>query len=210
MRKFFIAAGHGWLDPGACFGNVTERDEVIEIVDEAVKLLAGQVLPETEIVVVPHKYDLNDEVRFINESSNNPGHDLCLELHLNSNVGTPGTGTETYFGHTELTNQIHNQVVEVLGLRDRGIKDGRKFYFNAATIPASCILEMGFLNNPEDLARVRSLGGLALARAVCVAAGGVWAGTQAPSAPPSVPFALRAALEAIMKLLQKVLDSLDD
>jgi len=210
MRKIFIAAGHGWLDPGACVGPVTERDENIKIVDEALKLLEKQNLPDTEVVLVPHKYGLNDEVRFINKASDNPGHDLCLELHLNSNVGQPGTGTETYWGHKELAGEIHNEVVKVLGLRDRGLKDGRRFYFNNTTTPASCILEMGFLNNPDDLAKVRSKGGLALARAVCVASGGVWQDPHVSPSPPSVPFAVRAAIEMIIKLLEKVLDLLDD
>lgn len=189
MSKVFICAGHGGSDPGAVSGSRIERDIAIGLVDGAVALLAGQNKMGREIVKVPHDLKLAEGVAWINRTSTDHRHDLCIEVHLNSNAGTPGTGTETYFGLPQLANEVHQEIVKVLGLRDRGVKDGNRFYFNNYTVPASCLVEMGFINNPTDAQRVVAVGSLALAKGILRACGGTWheKTTEPPVAPPVPP-----------------------
>ena len=85
---------------------------------------------------------------------------------MNSNSGTPGSGTETYYGNKPMAISIQKKLVEVLGLPDRGVKDGTNLKFNNSTNPASCLVELGFINNPNDLEIVLQKGTMALVKAI--------------------------------------------
>ena len=184
MPKLFIAAGHSYTDPGATsqFGN--ERDIVIPTITQAINLCKTQSI-NAEIVRVPDELDLDGAIAYINARCN-PATDLCLEVHLNSNAGAPGTGTETYPGFVQLAEEIHQEVVKVLGLRDRGIKPGDWLKFNNSTNCASSLLEMGFVNNWEDVSVIKDRGGLALAKAMVRACNSQWVDIKPPVTPPIV------------------------
>lgn len=182
-RKFFLSAGHGEWDPGAVVGNISEYEENKNLVNRAISFLKQCNLKHTELVVVPAELNVQEAVDFINANSQNIAHDLALEVHHNSNVGQPGTGTETYFGNTELAREVHEEFVKYAGLRDRGVKDGSNLLFNRSTRCASALLEVGFLNNPKDLGVIRAKGAEALARAVVRAAEGQWMEEPLPEEP---------------------------
>ena len=161
--KIFIAAGHGADDPGAVGSGTNERDETIKIVNGVPPILA-KIAPSTaEIVVVPNDLKLEGEVSYINSNYTNLSEDICLEVHLNSNAGDPGTGTETYYGYQPLAETMQKVMVQILGLPNRLVKAGNQFYFNKMTKPASAILELGFINNAADLVRVQQRGADAVA-----------------------------------------------
>jgi hypothetical protein len=213
MRQFFIAAGHGGDDPGSCANDTTEREENIRVVNEAVEFAKPFIPEDTQLCVVPHDLAVVETVSWINSRSRNPGHDLALELHHNSNTGTPGTGTEVWFGNYEFAKEIKNAIVEFLGLNDRGLKSSPVIYFNAYTKPASCVVELAFLNHPGDLRASRAHGGEALGRAIVVAAGGEVNG-QGPPEPPAdneeqePPFSdlavIISKLEELLEMLRRL------
>lgn len=188
MSKFFLAAGHGWrddgsTDPGAVSGSRIERDIAISLIDQAVAILKGQDTKGREIVVINHR--LVDAVPSINQLSTDNAHDLACELHLNSNAGAPGTGVETYYGLPSLATEMNNAIVGELGLANRGVKDGNWLYFNNSTNCASCLVEIGFINNDTDMAKVLAKGGLALAKAVLVGCGSAYKAPVAVTPPPT-------------------------
>jgi len=172
--KFFLAAGHSLTEPGAGFGNRREESLVIGYVDEAVELLKTQNLNGRILEVVPHSLGLVQSVKYVNDNLFDASKDLCMEVHLNSNSGTPGTGTETFYGHRPLAKIVNNEVVSVLGLRNRGVKTGNHFFWNNSTRCASCLLELGFINNNNDMTVVEEKASLAIARAIVRACGGSW------------------------------------
>jgi N-acetylmuramoyl-L-alanine amidase len=179
FMKIFIAAGHGGTDSGAVANGTTEREEAIKVVDGAVQLLRSIIQPSQNLILVPHNLALGETVPFINQQSAN---DICLELHFNSNAGVPGTGTETYYGLPLLASKVQQGIAGVLGLTNRGTKDGNQFYFNNSTKPGSALVEIGFINNPVDLQKVRELGARALAKGVAD-----YLGLTLPSAPLPQP-----------------------
>lgn len=208
-RRFFLAAGHGGADPGAVAGGTNERTENIRVVAGAAAILRSQDLGETELVIVPHDLARVGEAAYVNSHMRDPGRDLCLAVHQNSNAGSPGTGTETYYGAPALANEIHREIAAHLGLRDRGVKNGRFLYWNAATKPASALLEMGFINNPADLQRVRERGPEALARAIVRAVGATWregatGGEPAPQPPALPPAPADPKKEAARNLISEI------
>lgn len=210
MRQFFIAAGHGGDDPGAAANDTTEREENIRVVDQAIEF-AKPFIPEgTQLCLVPHDLAVVETVAWINGRSRNPGHDLALELHHNSNVGTPGTGTEVWFGNYEFAKEVKDEVVKFLDLTDRGLKASEFLYFNRNTTMASCIVELGFLNNSDDLEVSRKKGGEALGRAIVFAAGGEVIRQVPPETPAddSGEGAPAIDVEGIIKKIEELLDQL--
>jgi hypothetical protein len=185
MSKIFIAAGHGGNDVGAV-SNVYERDIAISVVDKAKEIIekTGQNLGKT-LAIVPHNLALRDEVAWINSNLQDEFKDVAINVHLNSNSGTPGTGTETWYGLKDLAIEVNEEVVKVLGLKNRGIKFSDQLYFNNVVKCGSVILELGFINNENDRRVVTELGGLALAKAIVRASNGTW--RDAVVNPPIVP-----------------------
>lgn len=173
MSKVFIAAGHGNVDPGAVSQYGIERDIAIGCVDEAVRLAKLQDTKGREVVLVPDELGLENAIYWINARCN-PSTDLCMEVHLNSNSGTPGTGTETYYGNKTLADEMNQEIVGVLGLANRGVKQWDGLMFNNSTNCASCLIELGFVNNSVDVKAVVSRGGLALAKGIVRACGGIY------------------------------------
>jgi N-acetylmuramoyl-L-alanine amidase len=182
MSKLFVAAGHAMpnVDPGAVSPFGKESAIAIAVVDQAVALCAGQNKNGREIVKVPHEYNLDRTISFINSNSVDTGHDLAIEVHLNSNAGTAGTGTETYYGLPDLANEVNEEVVKVLGLRNRGVKDGNMFWFNNGIACGTCLVELGFVNNGTDVDAIIARGGLALAKAMIRACGGTFVDKTPP------------------------------
>lgn len=181
--KIFIAAGHGGSDPGSLANGVTEAEEARKVADEAVEILKQVIKPPNELILVPHELALGDTVRFINERMGNPKQDICLELHFNNNVGAPGTGTETYYGYKPLADKVHLALVGALALKNRGVKAGNFYTFNRETEPFSALVEIGFLNNPGDLARIRAVGALAFAKGIAAYLGLELSSTPEPPQP---------------------------
>jgi len=165
--RVFIAAGHGGNDPGSLGGGVYERDEAIKLVNGAVQMLNAIVPVEHKIIQVPNELALTEGVKYINDNSVIPISEICLEIHYNNNVGIAGTGTETWYGYKPLAQTMQTEIVKVLGLTDRGIKDGNNLYFNKNTKPYSALIEMGFINNRNDLVAVRNKGVIAIVGAIC-------------------------------------------
>jgi hypothetical protein len=182
--KLYIAVGHSLTDPGAVsqFGN--ERDILIPLLTDALNICKTQNIKD-EIVRVPDALDLDGAIAYIN-SRCNVANDLAVEIHLNSNAGTPGTGTETYHGFVLLAKEIHEEVVKVLKLRDRGLKEGNWLKFNNAVKCASCLLEMGFVNNGNDVAVIKERGALALAKGITRACNTQWVDVKPPVIEPPV------------------------
>ncbi len=164
--KIFIAAGHGGNDPGAIVNNTNERDEVEKIINQTVDLLNPLELNNVKTIKVPNELALEKGVQWINTQNGNENINICIEIHLNSNAGDPGTGTETYYGEPNLANTMHNKIIQILGLKNRGVKNGNHLYFNRITKPASCLIELGFINNKSDLQTIRNKGAQAMTEAI--------------------------------------------
>jgi N-acetylmuramoyl-L-alanine amidase len=184
--RIFIVAGHGGTDPGASGSGTNERDFLEPLVDKAVAKARTQLAPEHEVVTVPHSYNYIEAVNYFNRVAGPL--DILAEIHLNSNAGTPGTGTETYYGLKSFAMTFQDALVKGLGLANRGIKYSDAFYVTTGAISggekSGIIAELGFVNNNNDVQVLRAKGEDALASAIISTSYGRYVAYQ-PSTPPA-------------------------
>jgi N-acetylmuramoyl-L-alanine amidase len=86
--------------------------------------------------------------------ANNVEADLFVSIHLNSADNHSATGTETFFHRstikgTKLAECIQKQLVECLGLPDRGCKSAN-FAVLKYTKMTAALVEVGFISNREE------------------------------------------------------------
>lgn len=160
-----IDPGHGGRQAGAraCDGTY-EKSTNFQIAQRVQKLLADAgacaVMTRDSDCVV----GLQERVDFAKRQSAN----LFVSIHGNSSaVPASRSGLEFYFhrgdqsGH-ELANCIHDEVIRVAGLRDWGVKqDPGRIGFavlrcSSAYCMPSALLELGFVNHPNDWSKISS------------------------------------------------------
>ncbi|MDQ0196338.1 N-acetylmuramoyl-L-alanine amidase family protein [Paenibacillus wynnii] len=148
-----IDPGHGGSDPGTT--SITNKHEKDFNLALALKVQAI-LLQEPEIeVVMTRETDVyptrSERVKLANDLNA----DVFVSIHGNSVLSSPQTtGTETFYyqraSSEELANIVHKHLVEAMGLKDRGVKNGSLQVIRETTMPA-VLLEVGFLSNlPEE------------------------------------------------------------
>lgn len=150
MSKFAVYAGHGGKDPGAVSGSRNEKDYTLKVMTALTKFLknAGHT------VINNRTTDVNRSITADVKKANEAKVDAVIEIHLNSNAGTPGSGTETYYlsGSTKgkaMAKAVHDRIV-ALGFRDRGIKTGTWAVIKNTSAPA-ILIETAFINNDSEM-----------------------------------------------------------
>lgn len=157
MPKIAVFAGHGGSDAGAVANGVSEKDLTLQISNALTGILRDRGYEVVNNRTADVDRNINADVRLANASDV----DAVIEIHLNSNAGAPGDGTETFYSVTgkgkDLAEAINRRLV-ALGFRDRGVKTfpnvfgydylGIIRYTNAPAV----LTEVFFINNPNDLA----------------------------------------------------------
>jgi len=161
--KIVIDPGHGGRngkrDPGAV-GKlegelVYERDTVLDISEQL-----AYKLDEAGYKVVMTRIDnntlshLRDKVAIIKKENPN----IFISIHANSNDGTPAQGIETFFNKSRPESKKlaaciqNNLILDFPKHKDRGIKNGSKFYvLRKHLVQACCLVECEFINHPDQV-----------------------------------------------------------
>ncbi|MEC0329041.1 N-acetylmuramoyl-L-alanine amidase family protein [Paenibacillus macerans] len=152
LKTVVIDAGHGGSDPGTTsFSNRHEKEFTLALALKVQELLLNEpginLVMTRESDVYPTR---SERVKLANELNA----DIFVSIHGNSVLSSPQTtGTETYYyersSSKELANTIHKRLVEAVGFKDRGVKNGN-FQVIRETKMAAVLLEVGFLSNPAD------------------------------------------------------------
>ncbi|KGE19538.1 N-acetylmuramoyl-L-alanine amidase family protein [Paenibacillus wynnii] len=147
-----IDPGHGGSDPGTT--SITNKHEKNFNLALALKVQAI-LLQEPEIeVVMTRETDVyptrSERVKLANDLNA----DVFVSIHGNSVRSSPQTtGTETFYyqraSSEELANIVHKHLVQAMGLKDRGVKNGNLQVVRETKMPA-VLLELGFLSNKLD------------------------------------------------------------
>lgn len=152
MSKVSIDVGHSKEDGGAINKafNVNEFGFNSE--------LAPLIKHELEVLNIECEIVFRKSYSQLPLQINATGADVSVSLHCNACNGI-ASGTEVLYWHTSsngkrLANNIQNEMLDVLGLRDRGIKPldngDRGASSLRKTVMPAVIVESGFIDNNVD------------------------------------------------------------
>lgn len=179
VRRIAISAGHGGRDPGNMEGPWQEKVYTLKLAREVSSRLRAAGF-ETYMVRDEDEFiDLDERP----DRANRRRADLYLSLHFNGAGGrgsSSARGAETFaltlpngrstHGGTSsgvqegnrydrenllLAYHVHKTIIGSLDLPDRGIKRANFAELRGARMPA-ILIEGGFMDNPDDLRRIRS------------------------------------------------------
>lgn len=159
--KICIDPGHGMsnkktgvLDPGAVSNNgIAEKDVALLWALTLKYYLTKAGIP----VFLTRTNDTDsDPVSTRDDRAEAEGCTHFISLHCNDGESR-ATGTETYYRDTEDKNfagVIQKMAIEVMGLRDRGLKTEHDSQHSRLAIfdfdGVACLLELGFISNSND------------------------------------------------------------
>ncbi|MDQ0215302.1 N-acetylmuramoyl-L-alanine amidase [Oikeobacillus pervagus] len=158
-RIITIDAGHGGRDSGTTKGSTYEKNITLDVakrVDQRLKRDGAKIIMTRESDTYP---TLSDRVRI---STNNYA-ELFVSIHVNSAGATSANGSETFYNSTngnsveskEVAREIQKQLVSLVGMYDRGVKDGDFHVIREQNTPA-VLVELGFITNSKDYAKLTS------------------------------------------------------
>lgn len=150
--------GHGEHDPGAIGpSGLKEKDVAL-----SVTLKVGQKLKDNGLDVIYTRIDDNpgfpkDERQNLAKRAsiaNMAKVDCFVSIHCNSVTDRTANGTETYcvkFGYQaeKLSRQIQNELINSVGLNNRGVKVAG-FYVIKYTLMPAALVEIAFISNPAE------------------------------------------------------------
>jgi N-acetylmuramoyl-L-alanine amidase len=146
-----IDAGHGGTDPGAI--GVTGKKEKDFALTMALKIEERLKSDKKVTPVLTRSNDTFVELKERVKIAKKQKVDGFISIHANSTgrVGS-ATGTETLYTREEskpLANIIHKHLIAATGFADRGVKYQNIHVTRETNMPA-ILLEVGFINHPED------------------------------------------------------------
>ncbi|WP_456958455.1 N-acetylmuramoyl-L-alanine amidase [Lysinibacillus sp. TE18511] len=157
-RIIILDPGHGGKDHGTVNGSISEKNITLKVgtrVKEKLEAEGAKVLMTRTGDTYP---TLQDRVDFTNANYG----EIFVSIHVNSALNTSAQGTETYYAistgdmHQEdidLATFVNNQIVNNLKMKNRGVKEQQYYVIRNMNIP-SILVELGFLSNSEDRAKM--------------------------------------------------------
>ncbi|WP_342478404.1 N-acetylmuramoyl-L-alanine amidase [Paenibacillus sp. FSL H7-0350] len=160
VYKVVVDPGHGGDDPGAV--SVSGRMEKDFNLGLSEKIAANvEQDPQLEILLTrTGDAFISSQELFRPQFANNLPADLFISIHGNTYEDASASGTETFYYHEESlawAETIHKHVIQATGLKDRGVKKGNFFVLRDTVMP-SVLLELGYLTNPGDEAKMWTSG----------------------------------------------------
>ena len=153
MKTICIDPGHGGKDPGACAGDVREKDIALYTAFKIGTLLADYELIYTRFTDV--YVSLSKRARIANAAEA----DLFVSIHCNSAPNSSANGMEVYVhtsrgaDSTRAAHAIYDRLLPASGLKGRGVKANNYAVLRETSMPA-VLVELGFISSPGDRAKL--------------------------------------------------------
>ncbi|TQR32219.1 N-acetylmuramoyl-L-alanine amidase [Lysinibacillus sphaericus] len=157
-RIIILDPGHGGKDPGTVVGSNSEKAITLKV-GTLVKQKLEAAGAKVSITRTGDTYpSLQDRVDFTNANYG----EIFVSIHVNSAANTAALGTETYYAVStgdmfnediDLATFVNNQIVNNLNMKNRGVKKEQYYVIRNTIIPA-ILVELGFLTNSEDRAKM--------------------------------------------------------
>ncbi|BAT56284.1 Cell wall hydrolase/autolysin [Nostoc sp. NIES-3756] len=151
-----IDPGHGGKDPGAIgIGGVREKDIILPISERI-----AQTLQQNGVqVVLTRNSDYFVSLPGRVQMAERVGADVFVSIHANSaGAGRPDvSGLETYYydNGLGLARVVHNNILQSVNVRDRGVRRARFYVLRKSSMP-SILVETGYLTGRDDVSKLRN------------------------------------------------------
>ncbi|MEM9380707.1 MAG: N-acetylmuramoyl-L-alanine amidase [Planctomycetota bacterium] len=168
--RVFIDAGHGGTDPGAIGNGIVEKEINLDVALRLRELLIADTADtfgggEWEVRMT-RTGDSTVSLSQRTAAANAWPADRFVSIHHNAFSSSAANGTETFsFANgtvsANLRDLVQDELINALGLTDRGGKTANFFVLRETTMPA-VLSEGGFLTNPGDAAALSAPGAIEL------------------------------------------------
>lgn len=144
-----VDPGHGGRTSGAVGpSGLRESDVVLDISLRLTEMLRKQ----GAAVLLTRSGDTTVSLQERVDKANAGKAVLFVSVHANGHENRSANGTETYYNAQEgrpLAERIQAALIDLLGRRNRGVKQAAFFVLRNATMPAA-LAEVAFITNPEE------------------------------------------------------------
>lgn len=159
-RVIFVDPGHGGRDPGTSYGNIEEKDIVLEISKE----LRDNLMEKGAIVYMTRETD--EDLSSIWDTKKKRGDlyrrilmykeknaELYLSIHINYYSDSSESGAEVLYNPINKENKLFGEILmnnfkTALGSK-RKLKTTDLYMYKNTTVPG-VLIECGFLSNPNE------------------------------------------------------------
>ena len=170
----YLDAGHGGYDPGASYFGISEKSLTLAIQSRVKAKLESEGYQVVTTRTSDTYVDLTDRSRAANASES----DIFVSIHINASGSSAAQGIETYYYQPyaeypsrinatyhanptrlsmsdTLANAIQSSLINATGAQNQGVKRRTFAVLRETTAPA-VLLELGFLSNPQEAARLNT------------------------------------------------------
>ena len=170
----YLDAGHGGYDPGASYFGIAEKSLTLAIQSRVKAKLEAEGYRVVTTRTSDTYVDLTDRSRAANASES----DIFVSIHINASGSSAAQGIETYYYQPyaeypsrinatyhanptrlsmsdTLANAIQSSLINATGAQNQGVKRQTFSVLRETTAPA-VLLELGFLSNPQEAARLNT------------------------------------------------------
>ena len=170
----YLDAGHGGYDPGASYFGISEKSLTLAIQSRVKAKLEAEGYQVVTTRTSDTYVDLTDRSRAANASES----DIFVSIHINASGSSAAQGIETYYYQPyaeypsrinatyhanstrlsmsdTLANAIQSSLINAIGAQNQGVKRQTFAVLRETTAPA-VLLELGFLSNPQEAARLNT------------------------------------------------------
>lgn len=157
-----VDAGHGGKETGTTWGKTYEKDLTLSVA----KKLAGYLTEAGASVIMIRNEDATVPLLSRAETANESKADLYISVHINSNQTANSASGGITFYHMQdpvsmlLAQCIQTEIAAVSKMPDMGVWSDSRIYktkgfavLRGSAMPA-VLIELGFLNNTKDRARL--------------------------------------------------------
>ncbi len=164
--KIYIDQGHNPRSPntGAEGNGLREQDITYEVGIQLAQLLRQNGNFEVRLSRPTPTTQLGtsnaSSLRTRVDDANSWGADYFISIHTNASSQASANGTEVLVYRqpsrsAELAEDILEEITEITGLADRGVKSRPGLYVLRKTNMPAVLVELGFITNPQDAIRMR-------------------------------------------------------
>jgi len=162
-RVIIVDPGHGGSNPGAVDNDSREADNNLAVglnLRDKLRQAGAKVIMtrDSDRTVAPEGNSLRQELQARVDLAEVNNADIFVSIHSNENENPSISGATTYFSSgksTQLAKMVQNAVVQVTQAEDRGVLQGNFYVIRTPSMP-SILIEMGFVSNPAEAAKLNS------------------------------------------------------